>query len=113
MDINSDMKAAYSRFLPDILTAKTTVVRHERTGKPPLLRICLNGRATPQRFTIHRTGVPSNCCTVIKLLYREMKQGHVQKQSLPAAADSLMPQFSDSSLLLAELNNFAMRGRAF
>ena len=62
--IYSDMKAAHSRFLPDILPAKTIVVRHRRMGKPFLLRTCLNARANPQHFTFHRTEVPSNCCAV-------------------------------------------------
>ena len=100
------MKAAHSRFLPDILPAKTIVVRRKRKGKPSLLRTCLNARAkhnisqsTERKF--RQIAAPLN------------KAGNGQKQSLRTTTDGLIAQLSDLSLLLAELNNFAMRGRAF
>ena len=101
------MKAAYSRFLPDILPAKTIVVRHKRTGKPPPAAHMPEHKGKPTTFHNSQNG------NSVKLLYRQIKWGNGQKQSLRGTTGGLIAQLSDLSLLLAELNNLAMRGRAF
>ena len=101
------MKAAHSRFLPGILPAKTIVVRRKRTGKPPAAHM---PERTSKLTTIHNSQNGSS----VKLLYASMNKAEKgQKQSLRGTTGGLIAQLSDLSLLPAELNNFAMRGRAF